>query len=230
MTTQLEDAASIVGEELAEEMAEKASEHKADLVIKSDAEEEVVEEETVEEEVIEEEKSDTSDKKKKKDDEEDDDDDEKAKEEEKSEAVEIVVSHEEVTPHVLNSAVDVFLSAYDEISSEEISRNEKAAKMQEHFNSFAEAIKSSFEVTEEEVAEEEISELKALVIQMSEQVQSLTMEIGIVKQQGLPTQTIEKPSEVRRSIQISPTQLFTPTAQGKPMSIREFSRRSVDLQ
>ena len=142
MTTRKEDAASIIGDELADELDEKAKltqKSKIDdggaLVIK--AEEEVIEEapETEPEpepEVLAEE-SKTEDEAK----EEDEEKEEKPKKDE-SRAEKVIAEREPV--HELNVAFEDFRSVYDEIKSQSISSDEKLQQLQTYFQEFGEAV------------------------------------------------------------------------------------------
>ena len=212
MTTQKEDAASIVGEELAEEIAEKAKDElKADLVIKSEVEEPEIEE-----------KAETS--------EEEDDEEEEKKKKDKEEEKAVIEPEpvEVIEPHALSDPIDLFLSQYDEVSKSNLGYNEKLQAIQNGFEQLGEAIKSSFAPTTEEKEVAEISELKGLVQQLAQTTESLVTEIAILKQQGMTVEPKQAPVEKRRSLQLDTSRVFQePARTGKPMKVGDFVNRSV---
>jgi len=214
MVTQLEDAASIVGEDQAEELEELASEvGKADLVIKSETEEEpVVEEAKVKKEEDDEEEMD--DKKKK-----------KGEDEEKSDVV--------VEPHVLEPIFDDLRASYDEIVAKGGTVEEVLIQLQEPFTVFGEALKSTVETPEYTQETQEralLDEIKSMISPVQESLAALAQEVSILKQQSLTHQTPvpEQEQTIRRSFQFqNPMSLLEPAPSGKPLSIDEIARRSV---
>ena len=218
MTTRKEDAESIIGEELAELIDEKAKEleGKADLVIKSEQEDEVEPEV-----IIEEGKHDM-----KEDDEEEEED--KKKKEKKEEKADL---KEEPVPHILEPALNHFLSVYDEIASADAKYQDKLQAVQGAFEQLGEAIKASFAPTPQEKEQETLTEIKSMFNQLLSRLDVVDQEVAILKQQSLssePKKTIPQP--VRRSLQLDSSQAFVPSAQGNaPKSLREITRRSVGL-
>lgn len=212
MTTQLEDAASILGEENAEKLEALKAEMKSEateLVVKSDPVEDEAEEE-----------------KKKKE----------MKEEEKSEVVveeTVELSEVKETPkHVLAVAIDNFLASYNEVAKADLGYQDKLQQVQDAYAALGEAVKSSFAPTPEEKKVEELGELKSLVIQMSEQLQSMTQELSILKQERLqPPTKLETQPVVRRSMTLESLQqqISNPAQANTGSSLRDISRRSVGL-
>jgi len=212
MTTQLEDAASILGEENAEKLEALKAEMKSEateLVVKSDPVEDEAEEE-----------------KKKKE----------MKEEEKSEVVveeTVELSEVKETPkHVLAVSIDNFLASYNEVAKADLGYQDKLQQVQDAYAALGEAVKSSFAPTPEEKKVEELGELKSLVIQMSEQLQSMTQELSILKQERLqPPTKLETQPVVRRSMTLESLQqqISNPAQANTGSSLRDISRRSVGL-
>lgn len=152
MTTRKEDAASIVGEELAEELDEKATVGKsAAVVIKAD------DEEIVEEVLVEEGKHDMKDEE---DDEEEDMPEKKKKEEKKAEVVEeksepdvdslvelikakLVASEPE--PHPLDTVFIELKASYDQALEADLSVQDKLQFVQDAFVAVGNKIKSDIE-------------------------------------------------------------------------------------
>ena len=211
MATQKDDAVSIIGDDLADELDKKALETKADLVIKS--EDAPADPEPVVEEAF-------PKKDEKPMDEEDDEEDKKKKEEKKADIVEEI-------SHVLDPALADFKAAYDAVVSLAVPSTEKLQQLQPSFNALAEHLKSLIQTPAEakqEVEKAQYDELKALVVAQNDNIQALMQEVAILKQQGIPHQV--KPQEtVRRSIQIDPTKLLT--APSKPRTVKEIADASV---
>ena len=208
MTTQLEDAASIIGEENAEKLEALKAEMKSEateLVVKADAEDAEKEEEEV---------SDA---------------------EEKSETVEEVVELSDVKEqpkHILDGAMGIFLASYDEVAKSNLGYKEKLQQVQDAYASLGEAVKSSFMPTPEEQKVEELGELKSLMVQMSEQLQSVTQELSILKQERLqPPSKLETQPPVRRSMTLESLQqqISNPAPANTGGSLRNITRRSVGL-
>ena len=208
MTTQLEDAASIIGEENAEKLEALKAEMKSEateLVVKADAEEAEKEEEEV---------SDA---------------------EEKSETVEEVVELSDVKEqpkHILDGAMGIFLASYDEVAKSNLGYKEKLQQVQDAYASLGEAVKSSFMPTPEEQKVEELGELKSLMVQMSEQLQSVTQELSILKQERLQSPSkLETQPPVRRSMTLESLQqqISNPAPANTGGSLRNITRRSVGL-
>jgi len=216
MVTQTEDAASIVGEELAEEIEAKAKEElKADLVIKSEQEEvaPVVEEKAR--------------KKDKKEDEEDED--EKEKKEEKSVVVNNSASIEK-NPHVLDSELRVFLSAYDVVAKSDLDYSGKLKAIQDEYERFGTAVAESFAPTEQEKELEKLDEIKAMLERLLSRQDVTEQKLAILEQRSLSSNPKEviQPS-VRRSLQFDPAQTFDPAQRAAPGSIKDVANRSAGL-
>jgi len=143
MTTRKEDAASIVGEELAEELDEKATVGKSEaLVIKAD------EEETLEPEVVVEEGK--MEKKEDKEDEEEDDKPKKEKEEKKAEVVAETPPVVEPTlvepePHPLDTVLSELIASYDQAIKSDLSVQDKLQFIQDPFVAVGTTLKSHIE-------------------------------------------------------------------------------------
>lgn len=211
MTTQLEDAESIVGEELAEEISKAADEMKADLVIKSEQDEEPV---------VEEVKAESCDKKKK-----DDEEDDEEKEEMKAKIVEDV----KPVAHALFDPVNVFLSQYDQVAESELTYHEKLQAIQSAYEQLGEAVKSSFAPTQAETASHDMEELKSMVATLIQQNENLATEVALLKQKGLASNPADViPTERRRSINPADIQrMVSQPAQNQPVKIGDFVNRSV---
>lgn len=225
MTTQLEDAKSIIGEE----NAEKLEAMKAEM--KSEATELVVKSEDVEKA-----------KAFKDEDEEDDKEKKKKEKEEKSEVREQPEITQDETQihlpgnHALSESVDMFLSEYDKVASSTLSYQDKLKAVQSAFDGFGDAIRSSFAPTQEEVKTQEISELKSLIVELSkkfdDQLSTVSTELAILKQksESAPiTQEMQVP--VRRSMTLDTINqmINDPAPVGNPNSIRNLARKSTGL-
>ena len=213
MTTQKEDAGTIVGEELAEELSEKAKDElKADLVIKAETEEEVP---------VEAEKACADDKKKKKEDEEDEDE-----KEEKSVAV------KEVVPtHVLDSEIRSFLDAYNTVSKSDLDYREKLKAIQAHYEQFGTAIADSFAPTKEEKELEALDEIKSMLTQLLSRQDVTEQKLAVLEQKSLvssPKEVIHQPT-VRRSLQFDPAVKSDPAQDVAPNSIKALANRSAGI-
>jgi hypothetical protein len=210
MATQKEDAASIIGEELAEEIAEKALEAKADLVIKAETEE------TPLDPVVEEAFPKKDEKSMDEEDEEEEDDEKKKKEEKKA-------------VHVLDSFLDNFKSSFDAIVDKAVTSEIKLQELQTPFNVLAENLKSLIQTPEDVQKEQEkaqFDELKSLIVSQNDSIQALMQEVAILKQQGVPHQTNQKET-VRRSIIVDPSKLLAPAPANRPLTATEAAMRSV---
>jgi len=219
MVTQIDDAASIVGEELAEEISEKTKDElKADLVIKSEQEEVVP---VVEEKACKDDK--------KEDDEEEDDGKEKKKKEEKSVVVNNSASIEE-TPHVLDSELRAFLSAYDVVAKSDLDYSGKLKAIQDEYERFGTAVAESFAPTKQEKESEKLDEIKAMLSQLLSRQDVTEQKLAILEQRSLSSNPKEviQPS-VRRSLQFDPAQTFDPAQRAAPGSIRDVANRSAGM-
>lgn len=143
MTTRKEDAASIIGEELAEELDEKATVDKSEAVVIK-AEDETPEEEVVEV-IVEEGKHD----KEMKDEEEDEEDMPKKKKEEKkaevAEVPEVIEQSIIVESHPLDTVFAEMKAAYDQAIEANLSVNDKLQLVQEPFVAIGNQIKADIE-------------------------------------------------------------------------------------
>jgi len=244
MTTRKEDAASIIGEEQAEELeAESKMVGKSEaLVIKAD-DEEVVEEVSTEEapaeEIIVEEGK--HDKKMMEDEEEEDDEEEKKKKEEKSDFEEIMLGmlteiksgmNKPIETHPLDEAIVKLKSVYD-IASEMDDSTIALQTMQEPFEFLVRSIQDNLvreepqQVTEEPVsAESSIAELLAdFKESMSQEIGLLRAEVAAVK--SAPKAEVEQVPQ-RRSI--PPQLVLQPTEQKSQFpKLRSIVEKSVGL-
>jgi hypothetical protein len=235
MTTRKEDAASIIGEELAEELDDKAK-----LVGKS----EVLVIKSEDEPLVEEAKTDKKDEEM--EDEEDEDSEEykdkKKKKEMKSEAVDfsavlsaIAELKSAITPatqpvHALDEAFAQFKTRYDEVCLSNNGADEKLRLIQPHFEELGShlvsAIKSTVQ-TEEVVVKSDNTGID-MVKALSEALQPLAQRLDLLIQQNKPvTNPVSTPE--RRSFNPISVQQANLTMQAKPLSIDEIARRSVGL-
>jgi len=245
MTTQKEDAESIVGKEKAEELDELEKE--ANLVGKSEAVVERAEEEAeeeVKEEEVEGEKVETP-------------------EEETAEVVEEVDPPAEETvepeaeetevqalakkldqiselitpasePHVLDTVFETLRSQYDEIMEMELTPDEKLQLLQEPFVEIGNVLKSNISAVSEEEAQKDASdvvtraELKELFTPLTEKISLLVAQVeGMASAKEVRTAT----SQQRRSHSQAELNLLSLKAKGskeeKPNSIDAIAQRSV---
>lgn len=238
MTTRKEDAASIIGEELAEELEEetKMVGKSEALVIKSEDE---TEEETPAEEILVEEGD------YKKDDEEDEEemeeDKKKKKKEEKSDFEETVLnmlseiaSRKDVEPpaeHPLDGAITQLKSVYD-VAVEMDDSQAALQTMQEPFEVLVRSIQDSMVQKEPEVAEEvEAVEdgVAQLLSTFREEIGLLRAEISALKQPATKQEEVPQVPE-RRSVGFSPELLAKPTEQkSETPKLRQIVERSVGI-
>jgi len=228
MTTRKEDAESIIGEELAEELDEESlivGKSEA-LVIKAD-----------EEELIEEGKHD---KEMKKEDEEEDDEEEKDKKdkekksdvEDKSLVIDLLqeikaeLKHEPAPAHPLDIAISELKAVYDEALVLP-DPQESLRMMQEPFEALAAVIQNGFakDEVEEEKSESMDNQLAEVLTRLSEEVGMLRSELAIMKSQ--PQNQPQVP--VRRSI--NPALLQKPQQEQKSETpkLSSLIRQSVGL-
>ena len=234
MTTRKEDAASIIGEELADELEEQAA-----VVGKSEALVIKAEDEEVPTEIVEEAKSE---KKKDKDEDEDEEDEKKKKEKkEKSEAVpevslailqqeivalKAVLAPEPVLVHPLDEAMAKLKADFDEAVGVEMTPDERLQVIQDSYSGLGSTIKSLVETPQvEEVAGEGNELVKALSEVMLPLGQKLDMLInrldraplqkseGIPKSEGVPyprniqpnlSAQLQQKSEVTKQVSETP--------------------------
>ena len=215
MTTQKEDAVSIIGEDVHDEtFAEKEDDElKADLVIKSEQEEpiEEVKAKAKKEEKDEEEEEEKEDKKKKK--------------EEKS----VVVNNsiEEPVPHILASEVGTFLATYDMVAKSDLAYAEKLKSVQEAFEHFGEAVAASFAPTPKEKELSALEEIKAMLAQLLSRQDVTERDLAVLKQKGLSSNPQEtRPEVVRRSLDLNSLPTLAP-AQSETPGIRAIAERTV---
>jgi len=214
MVTQTEDAASIVGEELAEVIAEKATEElKADLVIKSE-----------QEEVAPVEKAYSDNKKKPKvedEDEEDEMDDKKKK---------VAKSEIENTSHVLDKGYQALRAVYDVVLQSDLDYSGKLKAIQEEYERFGTEVAAGFAPTKQEKEEEALSEIRDMFAQLLSRQDVIEQKFSILEQRSLSSNPKEviQPS-VRRSLQFDPAQTFDPAQRAAPGSIKDVANRSAGL-
>lgn len=240
MTTRKEDAASIIGEDLASELDEEAKlvGKSEALIIKAEDEPELVEEAKTK-----------KDEKEKPEDEEDMEDDEEEKDKKKkmkSEVVDFKVDLSEVfakieelkslipaqsekSVHVLDGAIETLKARYDEIATSDFPSDEKLRMVQQPFNELGQAIISTLKpepvITESKV---ESGNPMDLVKAFSEALQPLAQKLDLLIAQNRP---VQNPVNVppRRSFDPNLVQQAQLVSAGKPLSIDEISRRSVGL-
>jgi hypothetical protein len=205
MTTQKEDAESIVGEELAEEIEQLSKDvGKADLVIKSEQEEPVQEEPVQELAKMDE----------------DEEDDEEMKDKEKKK--------EEKKSHALSESWESFLSIYDEVVLSEIAYKDKVHNIQAAFEQLGDAIKSSFAPTPKEREEEALTQVMSMLSQINDRLEAQEQRFAILEQKSLastPKETVPT-QPVRRSMQYNPAQAPAPV---KPGSVADIVNKSLGI-
>lgn len=227
MTTQKEDAASIVGEDVAEELEEKSQQiNKADfLVTKMDE------------------------KDPKKDDEEEDDEEKEMKDKKmKSTAddgmAELKAQISELKglltptspvsePHPLDDAIGVLKSAYDQVvSADGISPEDKLKALQQPFEHLGNFVSESIRGTEtpEQQEKDVMGTLVETLSALNSKMDMLTTQLSTQKSQS----PIQQPTTPERR-QINPAQVQMSTAQqpslykdGK-LNIAAYARKSVGL-
>ena len=218
MVTQKEDAASIVGEEEAEKLAEKAKDElKADLVIKAEQKEV--------EPVVEEAKASKDDEK-----EDEEDDKKKKKKEEKSVVINNSVAVEK-TPHVLDPEVKSFLDAYDVVSKSGFDYSSKLKAVQDAYEQFGTAVAASFAPTKEEKEFEALDEIKSMLTQLLSRQDATEQKLAILEQKNLSSNPKEliQPTTVRRSLQFDPATALDPAQHAAPGSIKAVADRSAGI-
>lgn len=239
MTTRKEDAASIIGEDLADEIDEKATlvGKSEALVIKSDDLDEPIE--TTDQPIVEEAKM-------KKDEEykcpdgmsEEDCKKQMEKHQMKAEIVEVKpepdlkamikaamleMKAEEVAKpvsHILDTVFVEFKAAYDEVAKSELPYEEKLTTLQENFAGMVNMIRDSLKPvqTEAQVVEsEKVDMVKALSIALQEAMQPVAQKLDLVITQLSTRQPVVQQSQIpeRRSIQPKP---YIPNVQPSPQN------------
>ncbi len=244
MTTQKEDAESIVGSEIAEELDEEeakvvslseASDNDPEIVVKSEEDKPLVEEAKHEDDEEEDEEDEDKDKKKKKKD---------MKKEEKAEVVVALdasdvmkalegikadLAIESVPVHPLDVAVAELKSVYDEAL--ELPNPQEALQMiQEPFESLMLVIQSGVAKTEpeEEVEATEDGEIAKALSVITQELGLLRAEVSTMKSQ--PQNVLPKQPEVPIRRSLSPElfmQPVTETTKSSTPKLREIVERSV---
>ena len=209
MASQKEDAASIIGEELAEEIEEKntkISKSEADPMVVVKADEEV---EATNDEV----------------------ENLKAQIDELTTKVEeFSVADEPIEQHELDEVFATFKSAYDQVNVLEVSTDEKLVAIQEPFNEFGTYMADTIRATapaEEVEAKAENDTMKLL----NETLLQLSQKMDLVLAQKSEYPDTEVPQ--RRSIspaEVAPQLVQAETQPNKPLSIAEIAKRSVGLE
>jgi hypothetical protein len=228
MATQKEDAESIIGEELAEELEEAKEEQvigKSEALVVKSEEEPLVEK-----------------KKDKKDDEEEEDEEEMKKKEKKEKKAEVVeeddlvidllneikaeLTTEPAPSHPLDIAIEELKSVYDE-ATELPDPQEALRMMQEPFEALVAVIQGGF--TQEEPEETSESTTDTAIVEV---LNALREEIGLLRaeraQAQAPPESLEIP--VRRSV--NPAlfkQPVTEPEESETPKLREIVRQSVGL-
>jgi len=241
MTTRKEDAASIVGEEIAEELEEESK-----LVGKSEALVIKSEDETEEEVLIEEGKHEKKEMEDEEEEYEEEDKKKKEKEEKKSDFEETVLNmlselasqkaEEPKVEHPLDGAIAQLKSVYD-IAVEMDDANAALQTMQEPFEALIRSIQNSVVKHEPEIVSDESEDgEKDIVKMLSEFRDSINQEFGLLRAEIAAVKTVSK-SETqapfvpeRRSIGLSPELLLKPTEKKSDTpKLREIVERSVGI-
>ena len=212
MTTRLKDAASIVGDELAEDLEEKAAEigKSEALVVKADEEKEVEMkskptvdiEVNVSQEVLDKLKY-------------------------LSEKVDILTKEPETDEtHPLDVAFVALKSDFDNVMLSDVPSEEKLKAIQKPFEVFGNTLALMFKAEPEEIIEAE--NYNALTKALSEAMQPFAQKLDLLTAQMAQQPQVETP--VRRSIHPSSvTQQPLEVEPQKPQSIRNTVRKSVGL-
>jgi len=242
MTTRKEDAASIIGDELADELDEKAKlvGKSEALIVKSDDEEAIV---------VEEAKTKKKDEKEVSDNEDEEDMEEEGcgdkKKKMKSEAIdlspiieyldsaigEIKASYDRPTKpaHVLDEAFETFKAQYDEVYKSDAPSGDKLQMIQEPFNQLGSYLVSTLKATAqpEEVAKSDNAGVD-MVKAFSEALQPLAQKLDLLIQQNKPvTNPVSSPQ--RRSFNPADIQRSNLDYSNKPKSIQQLAEQSVGL-
>lgn len=211
MATQEEDAKSIVGDELGEELAQlsddQKDELKADLVIKSDD--------------VTSAKADMSE-----DDEESEEEEKKKKKDEETEKADLAP---EPVSHPLAEILENFKATFDNIQKSDLSSTEKLTQMQAPMDQLAEAIKSEMSdpVSEQqEVLDRRFDQMLSMIEGLSQKVDLLTQ----MQSEARPQKAVES-NPVRRSMTLDPNRVISPApaTPNRPLTVKELARRSVGL-
>lgn len=218
MATRKEDAASIVGEEVAEELESlevAIPEVEKALVVKSEDEEVEAEPETIEEDgaigggdVLAELKSEI--------------------EELKSMFAPAEVEDVAHDEHVLSDAFATFRSDFDVIANSEAPAEEKLRQIQEPYNALGQEIISVIRGVEQEQDVEERTEQQELIRAFSEALAPIGQKLDLLlTKQSDYTNPNQPPA--RRSF--NPVDIANmPKQSNKPLSINDIARRSVGLE
>lgn len=243
--TRKEDAESIVGEELADELDElqKSKKKSGALVTFSDTEdevEEVVETEETPEPVVEEAKM----KKEEKEEEMDDEEEEEYKDKKKKDKSEVLLAQilerldtlvpqkaPEVENHPLDEAISGLKKDYSDAVAMAVSEDEKLQLIQDSYaklgNFIVETVKSPVQEKAEQVNSVDngqLTELANIVAGLAQKVDLLTTKLS--EGQVLNGPKVPQP----RQIQPQPFLPFAETTQpGKPQKLSEIVARSVGL-
>jgi hypothetical protein len=219
MATRKEDAESIVGEELAEELEAQETaipeEVQKAMVVKSEDEEVEVEEELAEEEVVEEPAEEANPL-----------DELRAEIDElKSRMVEPEVRT--IEDHVLTNAFLEFTERFDAIANSKAPAEEKLRLLQEPYETFGLEIRDAVSEAIQEAEDVEPQEYDGLVKALSEVFAPMNQKLDMILAQKDYQNPIQTPQ--RRSV--SPADLMNMPAKksNKPLSIDEYARRSVGL-
>jgi hypothetical protein len=243
MTTRKEDAASIVGEELAKDIDEKASlvGKSEALVIKSDEQESTEQVVDATTEVVEESKTE----KPKKEDEEDGEGD-CSKKVKKSDTIELSTgantSPVDVTEfakalvaemnktssteaHPLDTVLGELKAAYDEVNKSELAVEEKLLQMQSHYEKLAVFVRDSMLPKQPEVPQAPPTSTDKAITALSEAVGALIGKMDVViTKMSTPYQpnispTVPAPAPVRRSLDPANINSWYPKKQSTTPSI-----------
>jgi len=236
MTTRKEDAESIVGEEEAENLEEKATlvGKSAVVVDKSKTPEPVVEEAKHGKDMEEEDMEDEEDGKKKKG---------KMKEEKsitsdplaeiKSQLDELrsLLSPKPETPHILDAPISKLKADFDGALETDLSTEEKLQLLQDSFNDLANVIKSNIETpkTVEEAAEENkmAQAFSQVLAPMQEQLALLTAQMQEMSKAAPATEVRTSPVPAPRSINPALLQRAETQAQKTAFKISEIVQQTT---
>jgi len=231
MTTRKEDAASIIGEELAEELDKKAKEIGKSLTdgltIKSDDKSDEKEPEEVVDEIVEEQEPETEPEVVEEEVVEESDPFSELKAE--IAALKALVTKPEVQEpeiveeHILDGAFAEFKSQFDDVYSANVPLEQKLQSLQTPFNTFASVVRSSMEY-EPEVEEVEDNPEAVLVRALTQALKPLSDKMDMVLSQrpntGVPP---------RRSLSPEIAMKAQTQESGKPLSISAAAKRGMGL-
>jgi hypothetical protein len=232
MTTQKEDAASIIGEELANELEENAKSligKSEALVIKSEETAPVVEESKTEKAPA-------------KEDEEDGEGGDCSKKVKKAEVVSVDVEAivkavlaetqkpAEIPSHPLDTVLTDFKAAYDEVNKSSAASEEKLASLQPHFEKLVVSIRESVIPKSEPAKQQDIAQ--DMVIKLSETMNAVVQRLDLITARltNVPQQ-IQNPvmpnAPVRRSFDPANIPAMYPKVQSTTPKLRALVEQTT---